>query len=222
MRYLLAIICPPAAVLLCGKPIQAILSLLLTMMFWFPGVIHALLVVSSHKADVRNKKLIREIRSGSKDQIAAQVMAAHAQVEAIRRQTEMQVRLGRAQLDTQAKLVEQARLAAEAQLAAQALAAAQARAQLAAQAPGAPPQQQHVVPSTTTPPTPDAADVPGMPDGTKAPWIDIAAWRGLGAAAWVGLKEEYRALPEWGQPIFWGAALATPVILLIFLIRALS
>ncbi|MEI6036282.1 MAG: YqaE/Pmp3 family membrane protein, partial [Verrucomicrobiae bacterium] len=31
MRYLLAIVLPPVAVLLCGKPFQAILNLILTM-----------------------------------------------------------------------------------------------------------------------------------------------------------------------------------------------
>ena len=37
--YLLAILLPPLAVLLCGKPIQAILNALLTCC-WIPGVIH--------------------------------------------------------------------------------------------------------------------------------------------------------------------------------------
>ncbi|MFZ4779617.1 MAG: YqaE/Pmp3 family membrane protein, partial [Terrimicrobiaceae bacterium] len=31
MRYLLAIILPPLAVLLCGKPFQAVLNLILTL-----------------------------------------------------------------------------------------------------------------------------------------------------------------------------------------------
>lgn len=56
MRYLLAILCPPVAVLLCGKPITAFFNILLTLLFWIPGVIHALLVVSSYQADTRAKK----------------------------------------------------------------------------------------------------------------------------------------------------------------------
>lgn len=56
--YLLAIICPPLAVLLCGKPIQALLSIGLTILGLLPGIIHACFVVSSHKADKRNEKLI--------------------------------------------------------------------------------------------------------------------------------------------------------------------
>ena len=62
MRYLLAIILPPLAVFLCGKPLQAVLNILLTLAFWVPGVIHALFVVHSHLADKRNKELIKAIK----------------------------------------------------------------------------------------------------------------------------------------------------------------
>ncbi len=57
MRYLLAILLPPLAVLLCGKPFLAILNLLLTLCFWVPGVVHALFVVNSHLADLRVREL---------------------------------------------------------------------------------------------------------------------------------------------------------------------
>jgi uncharacterized membrane protein YqaE (UPF0057 family) len=53
MMYLLAIIFPPLAVLLSGKPFQAILNLILTCIFYVPGLIHALLVVHERKADKR-------------------------------------------------------------------------------------------------------------------------------------------------------------------------
>ncbi len=62
MRYLLAIILPPVAVLLCGKPIQALLNLLLTICFWIPGVIHALFVVNSYLADKRTEKVIAAVK----------------------------------------------------------------------------------------------------------------------------------------------------------------
>lgn len=62
MRYLFAIILPPVAVLFCGKPIQALLNLLLCCFLWIPGVIHAFAVVGSHKADKRNDKLIKAIQ----------------------------------------------------------------------------------------------------------------------------------------------------------------
>jgi len=39
--FLLAIVLPPVAVLLCGKPIQAVLNLFLTMCLWIPDVVHA-------------------------------------------------------------------------------------------------------------------------------------------------------------------------------------
>lgn len=61
MRYLLAIFLPPLAVLLCGKPILAVLNLALTLCFYFPGLIHALMVVSSHKADVRAERMAETI-----------------------------------------------------------------------------------------------------------------------------------------------------------------
>jgi uncharacterized membrane protein YqaE (UPF0057 family) len=66
MRYLIAIILPPLAVFLCGKPGQAILNLILTLMFFVPGVVHALVVVASHKADKRNEALIKAAQQGNR------------------------------------------------------------------------------------------------------------------------------------------------------------
>ncbi|WP_217595502.1 YqaE/Pmp3 family membrane protein [Cohnella sp. GbtcB17] len=60
MRYFLCFL-PPLAVLACGKPGAFLLNLILTCFGYVPGVIHAFLVVSSHKADKRNEKLIRAI-----------------------------------------------------------------------------------------------------------------------------------------------------------------
>ncbi|GAB6987997.1 YqaE/Pmp3 family membrane protein [Paenibacillus pini] len=62
MRYLLCFI-PPLAILSCGKPGQFIISIILTFCFYIPGVIHAMLVVNSYKADKRNDKLIRAIHT---------------------------------------------------------------------------------------------------------------------------------------------------------------
>jgi uncharacterized membrane protein YqaE (UPF0057 family) len=61
MLYLIAVVFPPLAVLLCGKPIQALLSIPLTMLGWAPGVIHALFVVNNHYAEQRNKRLIQAV-----------------------------------------------------------------------------------------------------------------------------------------------------------------
>ena len=59
MLYFLAILLPPVAVLMVGKPIQALLNLVLTVLGWLPGVIHAIFVINSHKADQRNEALIK-------------------------------------------------------------------------------------------------------------------------------------------------------------------
>lgn len=62
MLYLVAILVPPLAVLLCGKPFQAIINLVLTLLFWVPGVIHAVFVVHNHYADKRTDRVIRAMR----------------------------------------------------------------------------------------------------------------------------------------------------------------
>lgn len=64
MRYFLAIILPPVAVLLCGKPIQALLNLILTLLLWLPGVVHACLVVHEHYSDKRAARVIEAVRAG--------------------------------------------------------------------------------------------------------------------------------------------------------------
>ena len=75
MRYLLAILIPPLAILLCGKMLQAVLNLVI----WIGGgflivvgvgflivpiaMLHAILVVNSHLADKRNTKLMDAVKS---------------------------------------------------------------------------------------------------------------------------------------------------------------
>jgi len=44
------------AVLLVGKPIQAVLNFILWLIFWIPGTIHAILVINEYKADKRAKE----------------------------------------------------------------------------------------------------------------------------------------------------------------------
>lgn len=60
--YLLAIILPPVAVLFSGKPFQALLNLILTLLLWLPGAIHAILVVKDHKDDKRMQQFINQSR----------------------------------------------------------------------------------------------------------------------------------------------------------------
>ena len=63
MRYLLALLLPPVAVLVCGKPVQALLNLVLTLLFWVPGAVHACLVVHGHLADKRADRIIAAVRT---------------------------------------------------------------------------------------------------------------------------------------------------------------
>jgi len=58
VRYFLAILLPPIAVLSCGKPVQAIVNLVLTLVFWIPGAVHALFVVHGLHADRRTRRII--------------------------------------------------------------------------------------------------------------------------------------------------------------------
>jgi uncharacterized membrane protein YqaE (UPF0057 family) len=59
MHLLLAVLCPPAAVLLLGKPSQTVVNLGLTLLLYFPGLWHALSVVDRHKTRRRNETLVR-------------------------------------------------------------------------------------------------------------------------------------------------------------------
>lgn len=61
MRYFLAIVLPPLAVFFCGKPFQTVLNILLTLLGWIPGIVHALFVVHNHLAEKRNQELIDAI-----------------------------------------------------------------------------------------------------------------------------------------------------------------
>lgn len=63
MRYFLAVAFPPAAVLLCGKPFQAILNFFFTLLFYFPGMIHALSIVREANDNKRTNKVVNAIKS---------------------------------------------------------------------------------------------------------------------------------------------------------------
>lgn len=61
MRYILAILLPPVAVLFCGRPVQFLVNLVLTLLLWIPGMIHAMLVVNGYYADRRTERIIRAL-----------------------------------------------------------------------------------------------------------------------------------------------------------------
>ena len=53
MLYILAIFVPPLAVFMTGRPGAAVLNLVLTLLLWIPGVVHAFLVINEHNVAKR-------------------------------------------------------------------------------------------------------------------------------------------------------------------------
>lgn len=62
MRYVLAILLPPIAVLSCGKWFQAVVNLVLTLCFWLPGAIHALFVVNDYHNEQNADRIVDAMR----------------------------------------------------------------------------------------------------------------------------------------------------------------
>jgi uncharacterized membrane protein YqaE (UPF0057 family) len=62
MRYFLCFLFPPLAVLTTGKPGAFILSIILTICLWIPGIIHAVLVINDYYAARRHRQLIRAVK----------------------------------------------------------------------------------------------------------------------------------------------------------------
>ena len=57
LRYFFCVVFPPLAVLMTGRMGSFLLSLILTLAIWVPGVIHAILVVSDYEAEKRLERL---------------------------------------------------------------------------------------------------------------------------------------------------------------------
>jgi uncharacterized membrane protein YqaE (UPF0057 family) len=55
LRFFFCVVCPPIAVLMTGRIASFFLSLVLTLFFWIPGVIHACLVVNDYHAEKRSR-----------------------------------------------------------------------------------------------------------------------------------------------------------------------
>ena len=53
LRYFFCVALPPVAVLMTGRILSFLLSLVLTLAGWVPGVIHACLVVNDYQAEHR-------------------------------------------------------------------------------------------------------------------------------------------------------------------------
>jgi uncharacterized membrane protein YqaE (UPF0057 family) len=69
---LVAIVLPPLAVLLCGKPFQALLNIPLTLLFWIPGMVHAIIVVNNRNADRRHAELLAAQQAQTEALLAVQ------------------------------------------------------------------------------------------------------------------------------------------------------
>ena len=63
MLFFLCVLLPPLAVLLTGRLGSFLLSLVLTLFGWLPGVIHAFFVVSDHKNEKRLRQIAQDLRS---------------------------------------------------------------------------------------------------------------------------------------------------------------
>lgn len=59
LRYFFCVVLPPLAVLLTGRLGSFLLSLLLTLLGWIPGVVHASLVVNDYHEEQRIAALPR-------------------------------------------------------------------------------------------------------------------------------------------------------------------
>lgn len=67
MLYLIAILLPPLAVALTNRAGAFIANLFLCLLFWIPGIIHAILVVNQHYQDKRTDRVVSAIeRQGAK------------------------------------------------------------------------------------------------------------------------------------------------------------
>lgn len=59
LRYFFCVVLPPLAVLLTGRMGSFFLSILLTLLGWIPGVIHAALVVNDYHEEQRLRGVAR-------------------------------------------------------------------------------------------------------------------------------------------------------------------
>jgi uncharacterized membrane protein YqaE (UPF0057 family) len=63
MLFFLCVLLPPLAVFLTGRMGSFVLSLVLTLFGWLPGVIHAFFVVSDYKQEKRLSAIAKELRN---------------------------------------------------------------------------------------------------------------------------------------------------------------
>lgn len=57
MKYLLAVVLPPVVALRYGRPRQLLVNVLLTLLGWLPGVLHACLLIANSRDDAWSREL---------------------------------------------------------------------------------------------------------------------------------------------------------------------
>lgn len=62
MKIILAILLPPLAVLLTGKPIAFVINLLCCLLFWIPGIVHAVWIVTQAETERRHRETLAALR----------------------------------------------------------------------------------------------------------------------------------------------------------------
>lgn len=202
MLYIVAFLCPPLAVLLTGRIFTAIFVLFLSLVY-FPGALVALLVVSGHYADKRTGKLLK---AGERQHRAA-MKAGGKQHEAMLREMR----------DIHESTTAQNKALYEASMR-QAL-AAERQAAAAEKALG--PQQR---PARSLPPASPGSQPAPEPDAIDVEFTEVEpkpTARERFEILLAQTKFAYDSLPEWGQPVVWGLAAATPVVTLIAAVMAM-
>lgn len=61
MQTVLAVVCPPLAVLTAGRPAEVLANLGLTALLFVPGVVHALKVVDRRATERQFEELLRAL-----------------------------------------------------------------------------------------------------------------------------------------------------------------
>jgi uncharacterized membrane protein YqaE (UPF0057 family) len=57
LRYFFCVVLPPVAVLMTGRLGSFLLSILLTLLGWIPGIVHAALVVNDYHEEQRAARM---------------------------------------------------------------------------------------------------------------------------------------------------------------------
>jgi uncharacterized membrane protein YqaE (UPF0057 family) len=78
MDYLMCFLCPPIALLMVNRGGQALANFFLIWFFWFPAVIHALIVVSDEHAQQRQRETVGMLLYAQSPALYAQVFSPPA------------------------------------------------------------------------------------------------------------------------------------------------